>query len=430
MFTVTLGGAQIATNDEPANLGTNLFVRTDSNGLASVWVYFPPGTNLLDKIISVQAWSGGSFAETDANEVIPGRLGYWRFNTSDWVGEEGQQPLDFYNPSLVSSWSGYALGVFSPSAYLIYRDIETNGTANFNVWTGSIRFWFKPSWNSGEGPGTEGRLIEVGDQDSGNGWWALMFSEDGTALGLITQTNGDPTCNLSAPINWTSDQWHQIVLTYGPSNSVLYLDGQPAVTNGAGVTCYPNAAGRSMGFRIGRDNYFSYVNRQTGGQFDELETFNYQLPLSSSLTVALTTPPTNTIVNSGSTNVVTAAVSDTGGAITRVDFFDGYQLIGTATSSPYSVDWVAPATMLGAHYLTALAIDDQWNGQFSPPVQVFVQAFVSLDSDGDGLSDVAEIQMGTDPTVPNNPWYPPPPDPDDHTPPIIFLDEPANAIQL
>jgi hypothetical protein len=205
---------------------------------------------------------------------------------------------------------------------------------------------------------------------------------------------------------------------------MLYIDGQPAVTNGTGVTCYPNAAGRSLGFHIGRDQY--YGNNQARGQFDELETFNYQLPLSSSLTVALTTPLNNTITATGSTNVVTAAVTDTGDTVSRVDFFDGYRLIGTATSDPYSVDWVPSVMMLGAHYLTALAIDDQGKGRFSPPVQVFV----FLDSDGDGIPDFLEIQTGTDPTVPNNPWSPPPPDPNDHTPPIIFLDEPANATQL
>jgi len=211
------------------------------------------------------------------------RLGYWRFNTTEWLGEEGQVPLGFTNLASVPDWSGFALGVDTNlPAFLAYRVVENNGNANISCGNGSLRFWFSSDWNgsttnSGTGPGSLARLIELGSQDSADGWWALVLSPDGTTLNFITQTNGIGTTNLSATVNWASNDWHQVVLTYSATNSALYLDGQ-VVVNGAGVVYWPDATALTNGFYIGSDNA---GNNQARGQFDELETFNY--PLSAAL---------------------------------------------------------------------------------------------------------------------------------------------------
>ena len=217
---------------------------------------------------------------TYADGVPALRLGYWRFDTIQWLGEEGQVPLDFTNLASIPDWSHYALGIDTNlPAYLAYRVVETNGSANINLCNGSIRFWFKPDWNSattnnGIGPGTEARLIEIGSQGSADGWWALVLSPDGAMLSFDTWTNGAGMTNLTVAVKWTSNDWHQVVLTYSATNSTLYLDGQAVVTNGLGVSDYPDAAIRANGFFIGSDNA---GNNQAQGQFDELETFNYSL---------------------------------------------------------------------------------------------------------------------------------------------------------
>jgi hypothetical protein len=69
-----------------------------------------------------------------------------------------------------------------------------------------------------------------------------------------------------------SNHWQFVALTYSPTNSALYLDGQLA-TNGSGVLYYPSAAVRATnGFSIGSDT--SGLNLAQG-QFDRLRTFNY-----------------------------------------------------------------------------------------------------------------------------------------------------------
>jgi alpha-tubulin suppressor-like RCC1 family protein len=418
-FAVSLGGARVSatTNDMPI---TNLTLRADSNGLVSAWVYFPTGVYVTDNIITVRPQSDQNLTVLEANEVVPGRLGYWRFDNPYLTGEEGQNPQYLEYVISIPDWSGNSVELNSNylNSILDYRDVETNGEANVNVWTGSIRFWFKPDWISGTGPGNEGILIEIGSQRPNlGGLWALVISADGTTLSFLTQQNyyAPLMANLTASINWSND-WHQIVLTYGPSNSVLYLDGQPAVTNGAGVVYYPDAATWSWGIDIGGDLGWE----QAKGQFDELETFNYQLPESAWLTVNLTSPTNNAILTTSSTNVIAAAVSDTNATISQVEFFNGNQLIGTATSPPYTVNWIPFA---GTHQLTALAIDSQGNGRFSSPVLVTVD----VDSNGDGIPDIVEVESGNDPM---NPWLPPSPDPNDHTAPNITLLIPTNTVLL
>jgi hypothetical protein len=141
------------------------------------------------------------------------------------------------------------------------------------------------------------------------------------------------------------------------------------------------------------------------------------------------------------TNTITASVTDADGTISSVQFLVDSGLIGTRTNSPYSIDWVAPA--VGSYDLTIKAFDNQGNSRISSIV--FFTAFP--DTDGDGLGDNVEVFIGTDPTdtdtdgdgvsdlsdaFPLDPlrWAVPASDPSDTTPPVITLDEPANATLL
>jgi hypothetical protein len=83
----------------------------------------------------VEAVPGGVTDPADPypdNPALPAlRLGYWRFNTNTFVGEQGQLPNGSYALQSVSSWSTNA--VFVPTnGWLRYREIETNGQANIN----------------------------------------------------------------------------------------------------------------------------------------------------------------------------------------------------------------------------------------------------------------------------------------------------------
>jgi len=181
-----------------------------------------------------------------ASSVNSVMLASWSFdNTNTWVGDQGQIPLTASNVVGIASWSSNAVQIAAAGATLNYRDVETNGPingdANINCRNGTVSFWFKPLWNSGTGPGSVGRFVEIGSETLG-GWWAIVANATGTTLSLITETNNVETVNATAPIDWIYTGWHQVVVTYSLTNSSIYLDGAAVVTNGLGTTSYPNAS--------------------------------------------------------------------------------------------------------------------------------------------------------------------------------------------
>ena len=286
VFSVISGTALLATTTNDT-LASSLALRTDTNGQVSVCVYFPAASSSPpDSTILVTAPSGNNSAAVVVKEFIP--RARWRFNDPEtWVGEAGQLPLFTNNLTEVPSWSSNAVLVDNNSPALIaYRVVETNGQTNLNCQTGSVRFWFKPDWNStdagGDGPGSWGRLIELGNYDPAltNAWWALYLSPDGTHLSFGTSTSGGGGTNLIGNISWHSNEWYQIALTYSPTGSSLYLDGQ-LLANGAGVTAFSNTDELTTSFRMGSDGD---GNNQARGAFDELETFDYPLTADETAT--------------------------------------------------------------------------------------------------------------------------------------------------
>ena len=286
VFTVTNGTALFATttNDIPTN---SLATHTDSNGVATVWVYFPPTTTTPpDSTILATAFSGSNSVSTTINEFKP--MGHWTFNdTNTWIGEGGQLPLLTNNLTGISDWSSNAVVIDNTNiALLAYNIVETNGVTNLTLNTGSIRFWFRPDWSStnlgGNGPGAWGKLFQVGSYSPSltNGWWSLYVDPSGTKISFATATNGFSTKNLTGNISWYSNEWYQIALTYSPTNSAVYVDGS-ILASGAGVSYWPNANELTNGFRIGIDENGT---NQAAGTFDELETFNYSLSASNSYT--------------------------------------------------------------------------------------------------------------------------------------------------
>ena len=214
----------------------------------------------------------------------PMRLASWRFETTNWLGDQGQVPISFSNIVNVADGSNNVLWLDSTNpANLKYRDVETNHAANIDVHNGSVVFWFKPDWASvgagGTGPGTLGQLISLGQwtSNANYGCWNLTIAADGSSLSFITQTNGAGTTNLVAPIAWVSNVWHQVALTYSSNGCSLYIDAQ-LVANGSGVVSYPDPVVRATdGINIGSDRS---GNQQARGRFDDLETFNYVLTVS------------------------------------------------------------------------------------------------------------------------------------------------------
>src|SRR5205814_575089 len=96
-------------------------------------------------------------------------LGLWRFDDTNWFGDGGITPLTQTNLQLAAGRRINAVQNNGNAVVkLSYREIETNGWANINCRQGTVRFWFRPSWDSttsgGTGPQADGRFIELGNE--------------------------------------------------------------------------------------------------------------------------------------------------------------------------------------------------------------------------------------------------------------------------
>ena len=87
-------------------------------------------------------------------------------------------------------------------------------------------------------------------------------------------------------------------------------------------------------------------------------------------TVTLTSPANGTSVSAPATVVLSANASDSNGTVARVDFYAGSTLIGSDTTSPYSVTW--SNVVAGSYTLTAVAVDNLGASTTSSPVSLNV----------------------------------------------------------
>ncbi|WP_192821096.1 Ig-like domain-containing protein [Rufibacter sp. LB8] len=88
--------------------------------------------------------------------------------------------------------------------------------------------------------------------------------------------------------------------------------------------------------------------------------------------VTMTAPANGAVYTAPATIVLTATASDTDGNVTKVEFYNGPTLLGTATSIPYTFTWAnAPA---GMYAVTAKAFDNEGNTTTTAPVNVIVNA--------------------------------------------------------
>jgi len=92
----------------------------------------------------------------------------------------------------------------------------------------------------------------------------------------------------------------------------------------------------------------------------------------------LTAPASTQYVDTISFTISAVAVDD--GSVTRVDFYEDVNLIGTDTTSPYSI--IRSGATAGARVFTAVATDNLGNTTTSPAVNITVQSPIAVGASG------------------------------------------------
>ncbi|HEX5218801.1 MAG TPA: hypothetical protein VFZ59_04485 [Verrucomicrobiae bacterium] len=175
--------------------------------------------------------------------------------------------------ALRASWSGYSLervGVVTP---FVISGLGETGRVQVATDQGALRFWFRPYWNSGTGPGASVRLAELAAVEGSQAavLWLLRVTADGTGSQLLGP--GGSGVLLAADIDWSADSWHQIVLNYGTNGTELVLDGE-LVTKGDATLAVPASVTRLvMGSTLTGE--FS-----AGGELEEVYCFGRPLRLA------------------------------------------------------------------------------------------------------------------------------------------------------
>ena len=115
--------------------------------------------------------------------------------------------------------------------------------------------------------------------------------------------------------------------------------------------------------------YEWYAAVSDGGTPVSTTERTFTMSSNTAPTVALTAPANGSTVTLPNTVNFTATASDTGGSVSRVEFFANGTLVGQDTTSPYAFNWSAP---LGSHTLTAVAVDGNGARTTSSAVSVSV----------------------------------------------------------
>ena len=399
------------------------------------------------------AVSGFAQAPPPIKSGLPDPLDSWSFtDTNYWTSDSGYLPMSFTNITSMLFGNGTSLVAnTNVQAWLQYNTAE-GGTNEIAVDSGSVTFWFAPSWSStndaggGLGPQEYGRLIEIGGYtpDSSFGLWSIYVDPAGANLYFSSQTNDGSgnTYTLSAPIDFTTNYWHFIALTYSSTNVSLYLDGEQLTNDPGGLNIWPGPNALANGVFFGSDSNGIY---QAEGELDDIKTYDVVLDsnkvhraFSASevyyflnpvnweyMQAVISSAPSSPSTNAVTPDVITGAgyLQANGLASTRIYGTNAYQVwmtnvTATAVSTNttaisftieggqdgYMYDVFATGALQGAltngvwYWLGQGGHFTNYTMNISSQ-DAFVILGTPLDSDGDGLTDAYELLVShTNPT--------------------------------
>ena len=186
------------------------------------------------------------------------------------------------------SWSGYALqrngtGVIP----FVITAMSAQGATNISSDTaGALRFWVRPYWSTGDGPGIFAPLLTfyaMADGQSLLCWW-LEVSPDGSAVTLVNQTETGPQTLLSSAIDWQAGQSYLFALDFASNATALFLDNQLVAQGGPLIPIAPSAGELALGSDI-------TGNATAGADFDEF--YSFARPLNANQLTAYCVLTTN-----------------------------------------------------------------------------------------------------------------------------------------
>jgi hypothetical protein len=263
---------------------------------------------------------------------------------------------------------------FQSSAPASNATILTDGIVGSPV-TGSNYYWWGQCWASGA---TVDLQVDLGSMRSvgafrahlfGYPFWDALKGQVQDRVEILTSADGVTFAN-QGPL--PTSLWKKDI----PINHMLQ-DDETATGWNFEQTLPSAVQARYVRYHITPKRTLCVSELQAFDRID-YQPFDLRIALPGSVAppenvppaVTLTSPANSSHYQQPSSITVTADAQDTDGTVTRVDAFAGSTLIGSVSSSPFTIVWAnAPA---GQYVITAVATDDAGATTTSPGVSITI----------------------------------------------------------
>jgi len=320
------------------------------------------GLSAVSDAVTVTVNNGDLFLGLSVGTVYDGLYGWTRDFPDDSLRDGSNYGLVQYTNTEGSAVNPPCLKVYthgSSGHQYAYRDLGTNsGLASWRI-DGDMKF----AYNNLADKRTQVRILVedangavIADYDR------LTWDWGGTDYVQFNNQNVVPACTWpdTTAIDNLCNNWNHFSIANN-NGTLTFTYGGNTVTASA---LYGSTAGspKTLCILVGENNYW--------GEVEYLDNLYFA---KNPPTVSLTAPAAGTYETSTITLAATASDSD---GISKVEFYQGSTLIGTATASPYSLTWSNVAA--GTYSLTAKAYDSYNVPTTSAPVSILVRSVTDL----------------------------------------------------
>jgi RHS repeat-associated protein len=206
----------------------------------------------------------------------------------------------------------------------------------------------------------------------GAGSATITASANGGSASATVNVNAPPTVSITSPTAgtvFTAPASITITATASDSDGTI---AKVEFFEGATLLGTSTAAPYSVALANVAAGTHTYSARATDNLGAATTSAAVSVTVDAPPVVSLTAPAANAVFAAPATIALAASATDAVGIITKVDFYQGTTLIGTATASPYGFSWTNVAA--GSYSVTAVATNDAGGTTSSAAVAITVDA--------------------------------------------------------
>jgi|GEM_PF-919609 len=200
-----------------------------------------------------------------------------------------------------------------------------------------------------------GWCSQGGAYEPGVGW---AWTDAWTLLGDCTGGNVNPTASITSPSNNAAFAAPASITINATASDTDGTISKVEFYNGTALLGTDTSTPYSFSWTNVAAGSYALTAKATdnGGGTGTSAVINVTVSGNTAPTASITSPANNASFTAPATITINASASDTGGSVSKVEFFQGTTKLGEDISSPYSFSWSNVAA--GSYSLTAKATDN------------------------------------------------------------------------